>query len=337
MSRTVKLPNQLNLQGSCEFSCNLHTLVDIPEVDIDFSSLRFARPHGTLIIANSIRKFQRLRGEGYKTRALNVNYSNNAHSYLMHIGFFHFIGLEIGNNVGDASGSNTYIPINTISKDDVEKGAQELGLDAKDAILNKSEEMANLIIHRVHTESVNAAISYSIREIMRNVFEHSQSQSCFFCGQRYGNGIINLSLFDEGRGLLKSLQESHDIESDIDAIKLAVRPGMSRVNLTDGNNEFDNSGFGLYVLSEIGKSFGSFSILSRSVCTSYMAGREPIVRNVNIDGTLIALMISKPLCSFTGVLDDIVKAGEEEAKEAGNVIGASKWSKLPNKSLSKTD
>lgn len=337
MSETVNIPNQLDLQGTCDFSCNLHKLIDAPVVDINFSFLRFARPHGTLIIANSIRKFQRLRGNGYKTRALNVDYTNDAHSYLMYIGFFQFLGLTIGNAVGDARGSNTYIPINTISKDDVEKGAQELDIEAKDAILNKSEEMANLIIHRAHNVSINAAISYSIRETMRNVFEHSQSQNCFFCGQRYGNGTINLSLFDEGRGLLKSLQETHDVESDIDAIKLAVQPGMSRVNLTGGINEFDNSGFGLYVLSEFGKSFGSFSILSQSACVTYMMGHEPIIRNVNIDGTLIALMIFNPPHSFSGVLDDIVKAGEKEAKEAGNVIGASKWSKLPNKNLSKTD
>ena len=102
---------------------------------------------------------------------------------------------------------------------------------------------------------------FALRELLRNVFEHAQVSECYFCGQSWYDGTVEACIVDEGVGISQSLREAYPIASDGDALKLAAMPGISRVtSQPDSRNFYDNSGFGLYVLTEAGAKYGAVAL-----------------------------------------------------------------------------
>ena len=92
-------------------------------------------------------------------------------------------------------------------------------------------------------------------------------------------------------------------------------------------NVYDNSGFGLYVLSEIASSFGKFIIASNSKSLT-ISNREKLFSDVNFSGTYLSIELNSTPKHFSSLLKDIIIAGESEAKVSGNNSNASKLSKL---------
>jgi len=334
MTNTIQIPRRLNASSAISFSRDLFLILDQDVVSLDFSSLKFALPSGVLFLASVIRHFVRDR-QGKKTKAINVNASNNAHGYLLHIGFFRFIGLSRGNKLGDAKGSSTYIPITKVDNTEIRKIARKQGISNLESIIEKSDQLASLLISDYTNHSAHRAISYSIREVIRNTFEHSNTEICYFCGQKYSNGAVEISIFDEGRGILESLKESYSFRNNSEAIDAVILPGVSRMRKKDNRaNIFDNSGFGLYVLSELGRSFGNFCLASGTSNIIITNDNRIINIQPNLPGTYIGLRFENPPRSFSGTLSDIVSAGEDEALQYGEVVSASKLSRLTNDKIS---
>ncbi|MFA0969067.1 ATP-binding protein [Pseudomonas amygdali] len=186
--------------------------------------------------------------------------TNQAHSYLMHLGFFDFINIQAGKLVGEATGSQTYLPITVIEKP--QDAAKSGDLEAwYESIIQISRSLAGVLAGS-HDDSKDLRIySYSIREIIRNVFEHSGASRCFICGQRWGNGAAEFAVVDEGVGVCTTLRTAYDLKNDEEALITAINPGVSRTaGLTKEENIYDNSGFGLYLLSQLGSNFGWFML-----------------------------------------------------------------------------
>jgi len=79
---------------------------DHPEVSVDFEPLRFSMPTGMLALGSKLREWLAYRKQrNFPSYALGINDARQAHSYLMHLGFFHFIGLDAGRDVGETRGS----------------------------------------------------------------------------------------------------------------------------------------------------------------------------------------------------------------------------------------
>ena len=200
-----------------------------------------------------------------------------------------------------------------------------------DVIIEKSDQLASLLISSHFDRSGHRAVSYSIREVIRNTFEHSHSEVCYFCGQKYKDGSVELAIFDEGRGILPSLSEAYNLVEDAEGLRTVIKPGVSRMSDKDTRaNIFGNSGFGLFVLSELGRCFGYFNLASGSAnikinSKAYTEGIQP-----ELPGTFISLRFNNAPKSFSGTLDDIVSSGEAEALESGNITSASKLSRLSN-------
>lgn len=97
--------------------------------------------------------------------------------------------------------------------------------------------------------------SYLMREIIRNVVEHSKSKE--FILDIYTNESYELGfrVSDNGIGIKKSLETNPNymLEDNLSALAFAVRPGITRSYKRDPlrNEEWQNSGFGLYMVSNI--------------------------------------------------------------------------------------
>ncbi|WP_241822000.1 ATP-binding protein [Herbaspirillum sp. C7C8] len=170
--------------------------------------------------------------------------------------------------------------------------------------------------------------TYSVREIIRNVFEHSQADECFICGQRWYGGQVEVAIVDEGVGIARTLSRTHDFFFDDEALPLAVRPGVSRTaGLSEVENIYDNSGYGLYVLSELAASFGWFALGSG---TAMLVGRkqERLIEPCSFEGTFFGLRLNSTPSNFQSVLRDIIDVGEAEALASGAKARASGRSRV---------
>jgi hypothetical protein len=146
--------------------------------------------------------------------------------------------------------------------------------------------------------------------------------------QRYGSSI-EIAIADRGIGILGSLgQLFKDLKSDAQALDLALKPGVSRVRIADaGDDEWSNSGFGLYVLSQLGRRTGSFMLLSgKGYVRLPHDGTFPFWSQFT--GTFLGLQVQRPKGQNLGqFIEQIIAEGEEKAASSDFPRRASKSTK----------
>lgn len=185
-----------------------------------------------------------------------------AGSYAAHIGFFKSISdkIAIGNDPGEAKGSENYIPLTMLDLSQIQKDCSADGriLGIGDAIEIKSKSLAKILCR--DNEEMVSLMTYLIQEIIRNIPEHAEIMTAWICGQYWPTKQeAEIAIVDEGIGIKGSLRKNYThstyIQSDEDAILCSIKPGISQAftpargnRLTD---EWANSGFGLYMVSEI--------------------------------------------------------------------------------------
>lgn len=313
----VTCPRELDDLSALLFLNELETLLGHDVVVIDFNSLRFVYPFGTLVVAIGIRSFANRRKKLLLSTAITgANRDGGAVSYLRYVGFFTFIGIDVGNNPNEARGSASYLPITTINKTEL----QDSGLRIQEVIENKSRQLSSIIFRGIRDASRSDVLTFCLRETIRNVFEHAETDQCIAMAQRWG-GKTEIAIVDEGRGLLASLSESHHIPDDRTAISEAIKPGISRITEPENSDRWQNSGFGLYVVSELGKRYGSFTIASDN--NALFIGNGPDYwASVPVSGTAVKLNLTIQDPDYFGnILQAIVNEGEELA---GSIPGARK-------------
>lgn len=114
-------------------------------------------------------------------------------------------------------------------------------------------------------------VQYALREVVRNAVEHSESRSFGYCGQYWPNrNRVQIALIDRGVGLKATLGSNPrlKVDSDHDAIQMALMPGVSRKGVLPqsraAHDPWANSGFGLYMTSQLCGEGGRFVLLSGS-------------------------------------------------------------------------
>lgn len=252
--------------------------------------------------------------------------ANPTMTYLGHMGFFGFIGVEFGKQPGEAKGSENYLPMRLIRKSDL------LTLDSSThnpigkSVSKLSRELAFILTNK-HEAKIIDPISYCFRETIRNVFEHSNASECLAFAQGWPKyDEVELAILDGGRGIRKSLSEKYDkLTSDKEALELAIKPGITRANLdTATNDRWANSGFGLYVLSEIGRELGAFTLISGDAAV-HLENGEIGFPDYHFSGTAVRLSMRRPKGENLKLLiEEIINRGEREADAKGQLVRASK-------------
>lgn len=97
-------------------------------------------------------------------------------------------------------------------------------------------------------------IKYVLGELIRNVIEHSMSPNGAFVAVQYvaAKEKLSIGICDTGVGLRASLEKFHSPVDDLDAIRLALMPGISGTTAREGGTG-DNAGAGLYIVKSICK------------------------------------------------------------------------------------
>ncbi len=155
--------------------------------------------------------------------------------YLERMDLFGMIGLPSGIDIEEHEPAGRFIPLTCIKT---------------------SDELTSFItdmIPLLHLEPNHSQpIKYMISELVRNVLEHSGSEDgAIVCAQYYKkSNTIRIGIVDTGVGIKKTISESHLAPSNMDAIRLALTPGITGTTRREGGNE-TNAGAGLFFIKSI--------------------------------------------------------------------------------------
>lgn len=258
------LPRLLNDEGAATVVDAVRSAADVPgEVTLDFSEVSWAWPFGTLMVAESLRQLRSYRVQrdlplNCLAQGVEAGHVSNASSYLQHVGMFKRAGWDAGKAPGEAPGSDTYLPITELRA----SAFGEHGRERSEAIRAEARRLARMVLD---DECDRDLLTYGLTETIRNVFEHSQRPACVVMAQKYrASGIVEMAIVDRGRGVRESLAEAYEDLTTARALEAAIEPGVSRAFALGAGGNGVNGGFGLYMLSEMGRKFGEFAIWSEA-------------------------------------------------------------------------
>src|SRR3989338_6269385 len=175
---------------------------------------------------------------------LTIKNSSNIHCekfeaksrhYLVRMGLFKILNLLSDINVVEHEAAGRFIPITQI---------------------RTSTELTKFIsemIPLLHLEPEQAkTIGYIVSELVRNVIEHAKTdKGAILCAQYYKkSNSIRIGIADTGVGIRATINQSYRAETDLEAIQLALRPGITGTTRREGCTA-QNAGAGLFFIKSI--------------------------------------------------------------------------------------
>lgn len=329
----------MTLSETLKFSKKLNAIVPDEEMILDFSKMSTFDPLPMLMMGAIIRN--------YRKKYPNIPFSvtgidTNGKGYAGTMGFFKYIStsLDIGKMPGEANGSLNYIPITCILIDELQKNEYKQGnYMALGDLIEKESSRLSRIVDRGNQE-LHRLLTFLIREILRNIPEHAKTNTIWICGQYWPSyELAEIAIIDEGIGIFKSITQNaahrEYITDNITALQWALKAGISEAFKPSikqrSNDEWANSGFGLYMVNEICKYLnGSFCIISYG---NYMLIDNHGIKigDTLFEGTAIRMRVpSKRIANAQSIISQIAKQGECEAKTIRNAF---KIASTPSKGL----
>lgn len=189
------------------------------------------------------------------------------HPYASHMGFFHMCGFEHGRHVGEAWGSQHYLPITRFDKSElIEKEFDKLE-EMQDLVQRRADRISEVLSRdTLHRSALYNVLSYCIRELFRNVFEHAEADDLYYCAQYWPkSGKVELAVSDYGVGVRRALSRNPNFKftQDKEALEYALLPSVSgRTQEPRRSSVWFNSGYGLYMTNRLARNGGSFLIAS---------------------------------------------------------------------------
>ncbi len=330
---------ELNSDNAMEMPLALDAIELSNPFIIDIN-LKWVQPFGMLVASKAIKEFRNAHPD--IDFQLRYNDNSSAFSYAGHMGFFKSISesLDIGKMPGEALGNSRYIPITKINLTEIHKKEIDSGhfIAMGDAIENEATRLANVLSNG--NIELRKLLTYLIREILRNIPEHSESNDAWICGQSWADGSAEIAIVDNGIGIKDSLQKnivhSQYIHSDEDALQCALKAGISKAFRPDRGNSSDdvwsNSGFGLYMVSQICATLnGSFNIISGNKYIKINSKYEFEIGESQFNGTGIKIYFNtRNTIKADEIIRKVAKKGENQAKSIKNAF---KKASTPSKGL----
>lgn len=325
----------LTFPGALKMAAELNE-IDDKIVNLDFSKVTKVRMSGMIYF---LRTIEQLKNSGKKFQyypgASTWKEPSSAISYAGHVGFFKALGIDYGKDPGEALGSYSYLPITKLTL----AGLYKLGesIDIHDGITKYSEKLAQILADG--NEALETVFTYLIIEMVRNPFEHAVPSAVWVGAQKHPTeGTIEVIIADDAQGVRQTLsinRDFSDLTSDEIALRKALKPGISGKKYAPkkADDFWQNSGFGLYVTSELTSSVGVFNIVSGDTAlgSSGNGFERYSDANISFTGTFIRLRINtNKIEKLTpDSIKALVKKGEKSAGETDGAIKvASKASKM---------
>ena len=314
----------LDRAGALACLCEIRSVADGgASVCLDFTPLGRSEPFGMLLFSAALKAY---RADMKLTRP-SVRFRATGHEgkrYQAHMGFFRMFGLEFGNAPDEASGSGRYEPIRFLSLEEIHREAADEYLDVHEGIERRSQGLARMLVHE-NVPDVIETLGYCLREMIRNSLEHARVDGVWYCAQYWPTrDLVELALLDQGIGIRESLARNPhlNLATDEAALRQAVMPGVSGVAFKGAkkqrNDEWRNSGYGLYMTSQLAGMDGEFFIASGNGGLEFSQGKVASVP-FNFQGTAVSIRI-KP-SKVARLRDTLAKLRQQAANISGQGVG----------------
>ncbi len=165
--------------------------------------------------------------------------------YVERMGLFKMLGISSGMHIVEHEPSGRFIPLTQV------RNSKELTAFITD------------MVPLLHVEPKKVEpIRYIVSELVRNVLEHANSaQGAVVAAQYYTkSNSIRIGIADTGIGIHESINQSHQAQTDLEAIRLALTPGITGTTSKEGGTE-QNAGAGLFFIKSIATSTRDFFVL----------------------------------------------------------------------------
>lgn len=328
----IHIPQQLTPLNALNFAKWLKSMHRENKYIYDFSKMQHCPPFGMLIVANAIRAKQ----AAYpKSEHIPKSYDETQGClFASDFGFFRMCGWDIGRLPSAESYGATYIPIKRISIKDLQNKYLDSTIILCEMVERYSQDLA-VTLTRDANSPLTSAFRYCLREIIRNSYEHGNTEEVWVCGEYWkSKNLAQIAIIDRGIGIWNSLrQNSHyNPRNDREANKMALQPGITNTygKKQDPFDKWENSGYGLFASSSICSREGSFWLCSGKDATLVNHDGQ-INYDIDFNGTAVCMDINtSKVQDVEKLLDEIIRTGEEKAAQyAGErVLTASKVSSI---------
>jgi len=180
-------------------------------------------------------------------------------------------------------------------------------------------------------------IRYILSELVRNVFEHASAiNGAIVCAQYYAKtNTIRIGVVDTGVGIKKTLAIHHP-KDDLDALRLALTPGITGTTHKIGGTEA-NAGAGLFFVKSLAKISRDFFFIYSGE-SSYKLLKNPKNKTIklianplddhfsaelklpNWNGTVVAIdLCLNETLDFTKLLEEIREVYRKGKKEQSKI------------------
>ncbi|QXP60430.1 ATP-binding protein [Olleya sp. HaHaR_3_96] len=290
--KIIVVPSHLIFDQTLNFINTFKNLREEREYVFDFKNLNRIDPFSLLCLSSEMAIFKK-NNTNSKFSAKNFEHR----TYEAHMGFFKSFGLNFGKTPGEANNNDNYIPITLYSVQEILEESRELMIPPGEFLTNKAEEISKVLTRNSNNE-LKEVLTYSIREIFRNIVEHSHTDTFGFCAQYLpSKNKVVFAVLDRGIGIKKSLTDNPklNLNSDKEAISKSLEPGVSGKiyagQKRKPKGEWANSGYGLYMTSNICKKGGLFFIASNT--SGLLLGKDSSKEfEFNLTGTGLSLTIN---------------------------------------------
>lgn len=165
--------------------------------------------------------------------------------YLERMGLFNFLGIKSGINVTEHDPSGRFIPLTQI------RNSSEL------------TDFIKEVTPLLHIDPPQAEpLRYIMSELIRNVLEHAESQYGAIVSAQYykESNIVRIGIADTGIGIYKSIKRSHNPQNNLEAVRLALTPGITGTTNKEGGTDW-NAGAGLFFIKSIASVNNDFFVI----------------------------------------------------------------------------
>lgn len=227
----------------------------IDSLVFSFDNLKWIDPSGAIILIETI---ERLREKDVNVKFNQSNSSRSAVSYGLNLGVFQHLGLSQNSIYEEGA---TYLAPKKIMKQEVIEFIQ----NKKQNFEYYFEHMSNKISKKVlkqnnlsYDKGLADLFTYVIRELIRNIFDHSESEYYFYGSQFLPkSNTVELVISDNGVGLQETIpfdaeEKYYKKNTTENAIKKAFIPGITAAsNHSYASPDYMNSGFGLAMVRKL--------------------------------------------------------------------------------------
>jgi hypothetical protein len=310
----IYVPNGRDKAAVVRFAAEIAAMDSHPKVEFSFQNVDFVTPGWMLLIVRALRSFRETRPG---TRCKVVDTTQSAMIYAGNAGFFDALGVKWGRRIGEAHDSSTFLPITCRRVQDL-FADQPLSRRAGD-IIHEDAEKLSAILAQSREGVLFETLSYAIREIIRNVVEHSKADEFLIAAQCWvAVGTAEIAIADAGIGIAAALSSNgkYSPNDDGEAILLATRPGVSGAIIARHSDDvWANSGYGLYMARGLADGKQGFTLASGTSALVTGDADTELVEGA-IKGTCVVLRLRAGTVLLETRLSELVARGEGKPSRA---------------------